>query len=821
MKISYNWLKEYIKADLTPEKTSEILTSIGLEVESLEKSETIKGDLEGVVVGEVLTCEKHPDADKLSLTTVDVGTGEALQIVCGAPNVAKGQKVLVATVGTTLYPTGSDEGFKIKRSKIRGVESLGMICAEDELGIGTDHNGIIVLPGDAVAGTPAMQQLKIEEDYTLEIGLTPNRIDAGSHYGVARDLAAYLKSQGEKVLLSLPQVSELKKEADGAEIAVTVENSEAAPRYMGVTVSGVTIAPSPEWLQTRLRAIGINPKNNVVDITNFILHETGQPLHAFDAGKIEGGKIVVRTCPEGTPFITLDEVERKLSASDLMICSAERPMCLAGVFGGLDSGVTDTTTDVFIESAYFNPVWVRKSAKRHGLNTDSSFRFERGVDPDMTPYALHRAAALIRELAGGKITSEVTDLYPHKIEPFRVTVSYRNINRLIGKEIPEAEVKNILAALDIAVESEKDGVLEVVVAPYRVDVQREADVIEEILRIYGYNNIDVPQHVNSTLSYVQNPDKEKLANIASDFLSAGGYNEIMSNSLTRGAYYENLSAYKAENCVKILNPLSNDLNVMRQTLLFNALEAIRLNMNHRNGNLKLYELGNCYFYNAEADNSGNALARYREEYRMSMAVTGMKNTPSWNVTGAMSDFYTLRGMIEKLLARMGLDLGEAIVTPFENDLYSEAAACKLRGRRLFEMGVVSKKVRNQFDVKQEVCFMEMDFDTLAALVKQNKVAVQPLSRYPEVRRDLALLVDKAVTFGELRTVAMKTEKKLLKKVTLFDVYEGDKLPEGKKSYAIGLVLEDETKTLTDSEIDRAISAIAAQLEKQTGAKVRE
>lgn len=820
MKISFNWLKQYVETELDAEQTARILTDIGLEVEGFEKTESIRGGLAGLVVGEVLTCEKHPDADKLHVTTVDLGDGVPVQIVCGAPNVAAGQKVVVATIGATLYPVGEENGFKIKKSKIRGVESFGMLCAEDEIGVGTAHDGIIVLPSDVKAGTPARDYFGIEDDYLLEIGLTPNRVDAASHYGVARDLAVYLRSQGMPCRLALPSVESFGQDVAGRQIAVEVLDSEAAPRYMGVTMTGLRVGPSPEWLQRRLRAIGMNPKNNVVDITNFVLHETGQPLHAFDASKIAGDRIVVRTCDEGTPFVTLDGVERKLSADDLMICNDREPMCIAGVFGGLDSGVTETTTDIFIESAYFNPVRVRKTAKRHGLNTDSSFRFERGVDPDMTPYALRRAAVLVRELAGGVISSPVTDLYPVPVEPFRFELSFDRVRKLIGKDIPTETIRQIVAALDVTVESEsEDGVLQVAVPPYRVDVRREADLIEDILRIYGYNNVEIPQHVNSTLSYAPHPDRDKMVNLFSDTLSANGFNEIMSNSLTRSAYYEGLASYPAERCVRILNPLSNDLNVMRQTLLFNMMEAIALNANHRNADLRLYEYGNCYFYDAAREADGG-LAPYSQRSMISMAVTGTDHVPSWNVRSEPATFFTLRAAAEKVLRRFGLDLGDAATEPFESDLYREAVCCRFNGKKLLEMGVVSKKIRNRFDVRNEVYYLELDFDALLKLTRNHTVTACELSKYPEVRRDLALLLDRDVTFAQLHAVAFATEKKLLKQVALFDVYEGDKLPAGKKSYALSFVLEDTAKTLTDQVIDRTMNNLIRAFERQLGAQIR-
>ena len=820
MNISYNWLKNYLKTDLSAEKIAEILTDIGLEVEEFEKIETIRGGLAGVVVGEVLTCVDHPDSDHLHVTTVDVGAGEPLNIVCGAPNVRVGLKVLCATIGAVLYPMGETEGFKIKKSKIRGVESFGMLCADDELGIGADHDGIKELPADAPVGMPAKEYLNVKDDYLIGIGLTPNRIDAASHIGVARDLAAYLAANGQQVELTWPSVDEFSVDNHDLKIDVEVANTEAAPRYAGVTVTGCKVAPSPEWLQDSLRAVGINPKNNLVDITNYILFELGQPLHAFDADKIEGGKIVVRTCEEGTQFVTLDGVERKLSAQDLMICNANKPMCIAGVFGGLESGVSDTTTNIFIESAYFNPVWVRKTAKRHGLNTDSSFRFERGIDPDRTVYALKRAALMFRDLAGGKISSEIIDLYPAPIAPFRFDVSLKRVNALIGKEIPEQTVRSIIAALEVEIEAEKDGVLSVVVPAYRVDVQREADLIEDILRIYGYNNVEIPQHVNSTLSYAPKPDKNKIVNMVSDLLTDNGFVEIMSNSLTKGLYYEGLESYKAENCVRIMNPLSADLNVMRQTLLFNALEAVQLNVNHRNGDLKLYEFGNCYYYNAEAKNEDNSLAPYSENYRLAITVTGASAAQSWNVRAEKSDFYTLRAVAEKVLRRFGLDIYSLKSEKVQTDLFAEALSVQINGKELLRMGVVASKIRAKFDLKQEVYFLEMDFDRLLKASKKHRIAAEELSKFPEVKRDLALLVDKEVTFEKLRSIALSTEKKLLKSVSLFDVYEGDKLPAGKKSYALSFVLEDKSQTLTDKVIDKVMNNLMSQFERQAGAQVR-
>lgn len=821
MNISYNWLKRYIDTDLTAEKIAEILTDIGLEVEGFEKIETVKGGLAGVVVGKVLTCVDHPDSDHLHVTTVDVGAVEPLQIVCGAPNCRAGLKVLCATVGAVLYPNGGDEEFKIKRSKIRGVESLGMLCAEDELGIGAAHDGIVELPADAPVGVPAKEFLRVEDDYLFEIGLTPNRIDAASHIGVARDLAAYLASRGEHVAVKMPDVSAFAVDNHDLEVKIRVENPEAAPRYTGVTVTGCKIGPSPEWMQNCLRAAGINPKNNLVDITNFVLFELGQPLHAFDADKIEGREVVVRTCPEGTPFVTLDGVERKLTDKDLMICSAERPMCIAGVFGGLDSGISDTTVNVFIESAYFNPVWVRKTAKRFGLNTDSSFRFERGVDPNIQVYAAKRAALLMKELAGGTISSDITDIYPQPIGDFVFDVSLPRIHALIGKEIPEQVVRKILAALEVKVVEEKgNGLVTVAVPPYRVDVQREADLAEDILRIYGYNNVEIPSRVRSTLAYAPKPDRSRLMNLAADFLTDNGFTEIMSNSLTKAAYYESLTSCPAERCVRIINPLSADLNVMRQTLLFNTLEAVALNANRKNGDLKIYEFGNCYFYDAAKRQEENPLAAYSEEYRLAIAVTGVATPQSWNTKPAKASFFTLRAMAEKLLRRFGIDIYALKTETLQSDLFSEGLAMELNGKPFMQIGVVAPKIRRTVDVKQEVYFLEMNFDALVKSTKKHRIAAEELSKFPEVKRDLALLVDKKVTFAELRDAALAAERKLLRSVSLFDVYEGDKLPAGKKSYALSFILEDKSRTLDEKSIERVMSNIARQLEQRCGAQVR-
>ena len=820
MNVSFNWLKRYLDCDLSAERMAEILTELGLEVEEFEKIETIKGGLKGVVVGEVLTCEDHPDSDHLHITTVDVGAEAPLQIVCGAANCRQGLKVMCATVGAVLYPIDSDEEFKIKRSKIRGVESLGMLCAEDELGIGRNHEGIMELPAEAVVGTPAKEYLHIADDYLIGIGLTPNRVDAASHIGVARDIAAYLKSRGERVEFKLPSVDGFKIDDTSRTIEVEVVNAEAAPRYAGITVSDCKIAPSPEWMQNELRAAGINPKNNLVDITNYVLFELGQPLHAFDADKIEGGKVVVRSANEGEKFVTLDGVERTLTANDLMICSAERPMCIAGVYGGQDSGISDSTVNVFIESAYFHPVWVRKTAKRFGLNTDASFRFERGIDPNIQVYALKRAAMLMQELAGGRITSEIIDINPTPARDFEFEFSLDRARKLIGKNIPEETFMTILESLDVKVLSRDGEVLTVAVPPYRVDVQREADLIEDVLRVYGYNNIEISDHVNSTLSYAPKPDKARLQNVASDFLTSNGYTEIMSNSLTKASYYEESTSYPAERCVKILNPLSQDLNVMRQTLLFNALEAVELNVNRRNGNLKMYEVGNCYAFAAEKASEENTLAKYVENNRIGITVTGLKTQLSWNSKEETASFFTLRAIVERLLKRFGVDIYALQSEGLECDLYADAIVFKQGPNEVVRMGVVAPIIRKKFDIKQEVYFAEVDFDQLVKMTKKAKVQFKELSKFPEVKRDLALLVNKNVTFSQLRSIAFATEKKLLKSVSLFDVYEGDKLPEGKKSYALSFILEDKNQTLNDKQIERTMANLQTQLEQKAGAEVR-
>ncbi|MFT3994569.1 MAG: phenylalanine--tRNA ligase subunit beta [Dysgonomonas sp.] len=819
MNISYNWLKDYLDFDLSPDETSAALTSIGLETGGVEEVETIKGGLAGLVIGEVLTCVDHPNSDHLHITTVDLGDAEPVQIVCGAANVAAGQKVVVATVGATLY--SGEESFSIKKSKIRGEESFGMICAEDEIGIGTSHDGIIVLPADAKAGTPAKEYYNIKSDYVLEVDITPNRVDAASHFGVARDLAAYLKQNKLKGVLTKPSVDSFKTSETDGEIAVQVDNSEACPRYTGVTIKGINVTESPDWLKDRLMLIGLRPINNVVDITNYVLHETGHPLHAFDAKYITGNKVIVKSLPEGTKFTTLDEQERTLNERDLMICNDTEGMCIAGVFGGLKSGVTETTTDVFLECAYFNPTWVRKTARRHGLNTDSSFRFERGCDPNDTLYVLKRAALLIQELAGGKIAGEVKDIYPTPIKPFDVELSYEKTFSLIGKNIGKDTVKNILASLEIEIKEEKEDLLSLIVPTYRVDVQRDVDVVEDILRIYGYNNVEISENLSSTLSYQTPTDKSnELQNIIAEQLTGNGFNEILNNSLTKEAYYNDSETYPVNNCVHLINPLSTDLNVMRQTLLFGGLESIAYNRNRKNSDIRFYEFGNCYFFDASKKEEGNILKEYSEELHLGLWLTGNSTTNSWAHADEKTSVYQLKGHIENVLTRLGIPHDKYEFKQLKNDIYSTAVTIETRNRVLGTLGIVSKKVLKAADINTDVFFAELNWDALMKEIKKHSVTFKEISKYPSVRRDLALLLDKAISFDQIEKIAYKNERKLLREVTLFDVYEGKNLPEGKKSYAVNFVIQDDEKTLNDKQIDSIMSKIQTSLEKELGAQLR-
>ena len=820
MNISYNWLKEYVNFNLTPEEVAAALTSIGLETGGVEEVQTIKGGLEGIVIGEVLTCEPHPNSDHMHVTTVNLGQGEPVQIVCGAANVAAGQKVVVATIGTKLYD--GDECFTIKKSKLRGIESNGMICAEDEIGIGTSHDGIIVLPADAIPGTPAKDYYNIQSEYVLEVDITPNRADACSHYGVARDLYAYLVQNGYQAELKRPSVDAFHVENNDLNIDVEVENTEACPRYAGVAIKGVTVKESPEWLQNKLRLIGLRPINNIVDITNYILHAYGQPLHCFDANKIKGGKIVVKTCAEGTKFVTLDEVERKLSDKDLMICNAEEPMCIAGVFGGLDSGTTETTTDVFIESAYFNPTSVRKTARRHGLSTDSSFRFERGIDPNGTIIALKEAALLVKELAGGTIASEVKDNYPNPIAHFNVELTYNKVNSLIGKEIPAETVKSIVSSLEMKIVNETSEGLSLQVPPYRVDVQRDCDVVEDILRIYGYNNVEIPTTLKSSLTTKGEADNsQKLQNIISEQLVGCGFYEILNNSLTAAGYYEGLETFAPANLVHLMNPLSNDLNVMRQTLLFGGLESIQHNANRKNADLKFFEFGNTYFFHEEKRNAEKALSPYKEEYHLSLWVTGKRVSNSWAHADEASSVYELKAYVMNIFARLGLNLATVVFGTLANDVYASAISVHTRGGKLLATyGIVSKKIQKKFDIDNEIYYAEINWNELMKAIKTSKVNFKELTKFPAVKRDLALLLDKKVQFAEIEKIAYETEKKLLKEVVLFDVYEGKNLEAGKKSYAVSFTLQDENATLNDKQIDKIMQKLITNLQNKLDAKLR-
>lgn len=820
MNISYNWLKDYLNFDLTPEETAAALTSVGLETGSVEEIQSVKGGLEGLVIGEVLTCVDHPNSDHLHVTTVDLGDGEPKQIVCGAPNVAAGQKVVVATVGTTLY--SGEESFTIKKSKIRGEESFGMICAEDEIGIGTSHDGIIVLPSDAKVGTLAKDYYNIKSDYVLEVDLTPNRIDAASHYGVARDLAAYLKQNVKEAKLTKPSVKDIVPVPNTEGVTVKVENTEACPRYAGLTIRGVKVTESPDWLKNRLNIIGLRPINNIVDVTNYVMHELGHPLHAFDKAYITGNRIIVKTLPEGTKFVTLDEVERTLSNKDLMICNAEEGMCIGGVFGGLKSGVTESTTDVFIECAYFNPTWVRKTARRHGLNTDSSFRFERGCDPNDTVYVLKRAASLILDLAGGEVVGQIQDVYPNPIENPIVELTYEKINSLVGKEIDPKIVDSILESLEIVPAGDAEDRLILSVPAYRVDVQRDVDVIEDILRIYGYNNVETGDNLKSNLSYQTTTDKSNnLQNLISEQLTGAGFNEIMNNSLTKEAYYTDNESYPVSHCVYLLNPLSTDLNVMRQTLIYGGLESIAYNRNRKNPDIKFYEFGNCYYYDASKRVEGENLREYSEELHLGLWLSGNNVNNSWVSPDEKTSVYQLKAYVENLLLRIGIPAGKYTYTQFSNDIYSAALSIETKaGRKLGSLGVVNKKLLKEQDINSEVYFAELVWDALMKEIKKHTITYSEISKYPSVKRDLALLLDKNILFEEIEKVAYKAERKLLKNVSLFDVYEGKNLPEGKKSYAVNFVLQDDEKTLNDKQIDAIMKKIQSQLETDLGAQLR-
>ena len=820
MNISYKWLKEYVDFDLTAQQVCDALTSTGLEVDALEEVQSIKGGLKGLYVGKVLTCEAHPNSDHLHVTTVDLGKGEPSQIVCGAPNVAAGQKVIVADLGCVLYD--GDNEFVIKKSKLRGVESNGMICAEDEIGIGNDHSGIIVLPEDAVVGTPAAEYYHLESDWLIEVDITANRADGLSHWGVARDLYAWLKSNGYETKMHRPDCSKFKVENHDLPIEVTIENQEACKRYACVSVTGCEVKESPEWLKNKLTTVGLRPINNIVDITNYIMMAYGQPLHTFDADMVKGHQIVVKTMPEGTPFQTLDGEEHKLSDRDLAICNAEEPMCIAGVFGGKGSGTYETTKNVVLESAYFHPTWIRKSARRHGLSTDASFRFERGVDPNGTIYALKQAAILCQELAGGKVSMEICDVYPNPIKNAVVELKYDYVNKLIGKDINHGIIMNICRWLEMEIKYENEQGLTLEIPAYRVDVTRPCDVVEDILRIYGYNNVEIPTQLKSSLVIKGDEDlKHKLANLVSEQLVGQGFNEILNNSLTKGAYYEGRNAYPVENSVKIMNPLSTDLNVMRQTLLFGGLESIQHNVNRKRQNLRFFEFGNVYTYDPEKQNDDNPMQAYKEQYHCSLLITGKRVEGSWAHANEDSSIYELRAYVINIIRRIGVSQNQLVVKKSDNDIFSTGVTIENRGgKKLYELGIISKKLLKQFGLENPVYYAELNWTALMKIAKKNEVLYTEVPKFPAVSRDLALLVDNSVEFAQIEQIARQTEKKLLKNVELFDVYEGDKLPAGKKSYAVNFILQDNEKTMGDKQIDAIMQKLIANLKKQLNAELR-
>ena len=806
MKISYNWLKEYIKFDIEPTKIAEILTDTGLEVEKIKEFESIKGGLKGVVIGEVLKKEKHPNADRLNTATVNIGSNEPLQIVCGAPNLEAGQKVLLATIGTTIY--SNDESFKIKKGKIRGEISEGMICSESELGLGSDSDGIMILDKDAKVGIEAAKYFNIEIDYIFEIGLTPNRSDAMSHHGVARDLAAALKLKDPNISLSIASIEDFQTQNSKSTINIEVEDYNKCPRYAGVTIENIKVASSPDWLKKRIQSIGLTPINNIVDITNYILHDLGQPLHAFDLSKIDGNCIKVKSVSEKTKFITLDGIERVLSKDDLMICNAKESMCIAGVFGGLKSAVTTKTTKIFLESAYFNPVSIRKTAKRHSLNTDASFRFERSVDPNLVIHALKRAAIMIQDITGGVITSEIIDLYPNKIENCEVKLSYDKMDKLIGEKLDRSLVKTILENLEIKILKSSANELHLSIPPYRHDVRRSEDIIEEILRIYGYNSIGIPNKLSSSLSYFKKPDQIKLQNIISDFLSNNGFNEAMNNSITKSSYNSIIDELNEESEVKILNPLSQDLNAMRQSLIFSGLININHNINRKNSDLKLYEFGKTY----------NKNDQYHESSKLMLLACGRQKKEGWNNKKKQVDLFWLKEHIDQILGRLGLTKtkGQARQTSYLNNSYSYS----IKKRQIVLFGSVNNKILKKFEIKSDVYYAEFDWDAILQLLKTDNISYKAISKFPVVRRDLALLVNNSVEFQTLKSLAKQSERKLLKSVNLFDVYEGKNLPKGKKSYALSFMLESTEKTLTDKEIDKIMSKLMKSFQDKVGAEIR-
>ena len=820
MEISYKWLKEYVDFDLTPQETADALTSCGLEVDALEEVQTIKGGLKGLYVGKVLTCELHPNSDHLHITTVDLGKAEPQQIVCGAPNVAAGQKVIVADLGCVLYD--GDKEFVIKKSKLRGVESLGMICAEDEIGVGTSHDVIIVLPEDAPVGQPAAEYYHLESDWIIEIDITANRSDALSHWGVARDLYAWLKRNGHTTSLHRPDCSEFAVDNHDLPIDVEIENTEACKRYACVSISGCEVKESPEWLQNKLKVIGLRPINNIVDITNYVMMAYGQPMHCFDADMVKGSKIVVRTQPEGTKFVTLDGEEHTLGEHDLSICNAEEPMCIAGIFGGKGSGTYDTTKNVVLESAYFHPTWIRKSARRHGLSTDASYRFERGIDPNGTIYALKQAAILCKQLAGGKVSMEIKDVYPNPINDARVQLDFEYVDRLIGKNIGNDMIRSIVESLDMKIVSETETGLELDVPAYRVDVQRPCDVVEDILRIYGYNNVEIPTQLKSSLTIPSDIDKAyHRQNVIGEQLVGCGFREILNNSLTKTAYYTELNKYTEETTVKVMNPLSNDLGVMRQSLLFGGLESISRNINHKMPNLRFFEFGNCYHYSPEKKNDEDPIKAYTEEMHLGMWTTGKRVEGSWAHADEKASFYELKAYVMNIFTRLGVNPGIVVTETSDNNIFGKALALKARsGKVLCEMGTVCHKLLKKMDIDQDVFYADINWDNVMRAIKKNEVLYHDISKFPSVSRDLALLIDKSVEFEQIEQIARQTEKKLLKSVELFDVYEGKNLPEGKKSYAVNFILQDETKTLNDKQIEAIMTKLINNLKQKLNAELR-
>lgn len=820
MEISYKWLKEYVDFDLTPQETADALTSCGLEVDALEEVQTIKGGLKGLYVGKVLTCELHPNSDHLHITTVDLGKAEPQQIVCGAPNVAAGQKVIVADLGCVLYD--GDKEFVIKKSKLRGVESLGMICAEDEIGVGTSHDGIIVLPEDAPVGQPAAEYYHLESDWIIEIDITANRSDALSHWGVARDLYAWLKRNGHATSLHRPDCSEFAVDNHDLPIDVEIENTEACKRYACVSISGCEVKESPEWLQNKLKVIGLRPINNIVDITNYVMMAYGQPMHCFDADMVKGSKIVVRTQPEGTKFVTLDGEEHTLGEHDLSICNAEEPMCIAGIFGGKGSGTYDTTKNVVLESAYFHPTWIRKSARRHGLSTDASYRFERGIDPNGTIYALKQAAILCKQLAGGKVSMEIKDVYPNPINDARVQLDFEYVDRLIGKKIGNDMIRSIVESLDMKIVSETETGLELDVPAYRVDVQRPCDVVEDILRIYGYNNVEIPTQLKSSLTIPSDIDKAyHRQNVIGEQLVGCGFREILNNSLSKTAYYTELNKYTEETTVKVMNPLSNDLGVMRQSLLFGGLESISRNINHKMPNLRFFEFGNCYHYSPEKKNDEDPIKAYTEEMHLGMWTTGKRVEGSWAHADEKTSFYELKAYVMNIFTRLGVNPGIVVTETSDNNIFGKALALKARsGKVLCEMGTVCHKLLKKMDIDQDVFYADINWDNMMRVIKKNEVLYHDISKFPSVSRDLALLIDKSVEFEQIEQIAHQTEKKLLKSVELFDVYEGKNLPEGKKSYAVNFILQDETKTLNDKQIEAIMTKLINNLKQKLNAELR-